>query len=117
MSIDQPGEQKSIVRNVVGLLSGSDRELIRQRTRAALAAKRSRGERIGVIPYGMALAPDGIRLIRNDAEQAVIALVRELAAKGMSQRAIVAELDARGVRGRTGAPMQKTQIARILSAA
>ena len=36
--------------------------LIRARTRAVLAVKRARGERVGAVPYGFAMNADGVRL-------------------------------------------------------
>jgi DNA invertase Pin-like site-specific DNA recombinase len=103
-------------RGALDLAGAYARVLNRSRTRAALAAKRSRGERIGAVPYGYRVAPDGVHLETHAAEQQVIATVRQLAAEGLSQRAIVASLAARGVAGRTGAPLQQTQVARLLRA-
>jgi DNA invertase Pin-like site-specific DNA recombinase len=101
-------------RGAIDLARAYERVVLRSRTRAALAAKRSRGERIGAVPYGSRLAADGRHLEADDAEQAVIALVRGFASDGLSQRGIVARLAARGVVGRTGAPLGQTQIARLL---
>jgi len=42
-------------------------------TKAALGAKKARGERVGEIPYGYRLATDGVHLEPDQAEQAVIA--------------------------------------------
>ena len=50
-------------------------------------------------------------------EQAIVEEVRRLRASGLSQRAIAAELEASGVRGRTGAPLRQTQVATILKTA
>ena len=101
-------------REALDLARAYERAVIRSRTRAALAAKRSRGERIGTLPYGYRLAADGLHLEAHDAEQAVVASVRQLAGEGLSQRAIVAHLAGRGVVGRKGAPLQQTQVARLL---
>lgn len=107
------GEQ-SWTRGAVDLFVAYQRAVNRARTREALAAKRARGERIGAVPYGYRLAADGLHLEADPAEQAVLLRVRELAAAGLSQREIVEDLAAHGVVGRTGAPLQKTQIARLL---
>lgn len=104
----------SWTRGALDLARAYERVVIRSRTRAALAAKRSRGERVGAVPYGSRLAADGLHLEADEAEQAVIASVRQLASEGLSQRAIVAALAARGVTGRTGAPLGQTQVARML---
>src|SRR3954453_6706362 len=101
-------------REALDLARAYERAIIRSRTRAALAAKKSRGERVGTLPYGYRLAADGLHLMADAAEQAVLASVRELSDKGLSQRAIVAHLAGVGVVGRRGGPLQQTQIARML---
>ena len=108
-----PGDE-AWTRGAVDLFAAYQRAVNRARTRAALAAKRAKGERIGAVPYGYRLAADGLHLEPNDAEQAVLVRVRELAGQGLSQREIVENLAAHGVVGRTGAPLQKTQVARML---
>lgn len=108
---------ESYTRGAVDLARAYQRVLVRSRTRAALAAKRSRGERIGTIPYGYRLAEDGVRLAPDPVEQSVIASVRRLSEDGLSQRAIVARLEAGGVTGRTGAPLKQTQVGHILRSA
>lgn len=90
-----------------------ERGLIRARTKAALGVKKARGERVGTIAYGFRLAADGVRLEQDDAEQGVLSVVAELRASGLSQRAIVAELEVRGVVSRAGKPFGQTQIARL----
>lgn len=81
-------------------------------TRAALKAKRARGERIGAVPYGYSATQEG-RLVPNAAEQWIITIVRELRAAGVSLRAVVSELARRGKVSRTGRALQFTQVARI----
>ncbi len=106
--------QKAWTRETLDLARAYERAIIRSRTRAALAAKRSRGERIGTLPYGYRLATDGLHLEADGAEQAVITSVRQLAGEGLSQRAIVTHLAGRGVVGRKGTPLQQTQVSRML---
>ena len=101
-------------REALDLARAYERAVIRSRTRAALAAKRSRGERIGTLPYGYRLAADGLHVEPDAAEQAVVASVRQLAGQRLSQRAIVVHLSGRGVVGRKGAPLRQTQVARLL---
>ena len=102
------------MRTVIDGAAAYERGLIRARTKAALGVKKARGERIGELPYGYRLAADGVRLEANDMEQSVLVAVGELRAAGLSQRAIVAELAARGLMSRASAPFQKTQVARML---
>jgi DNA invertase Pin-like site-specific DNA recombinase len=105
------------MRGVIDSAARYERALIRARTKAALAAKSARGERVGAVPFGFALAADGVRLEADPAEQGVLAVVRELRAAGLSQRAIVGELVARGLVSRTGQAFGQTQVARMLSRA
>jgi hypothetical protein len=83
-------------------------------TKAALAAKKARGERVGGLRYGYALAEDGATLVENGPEQAVIAEARALSAAGLSLRAVAAELGRRGYLSRTGGAFAATQIQRML---
>lgn len=50
----------------------------------------------------------------DPAEQGVIAVVRDLRASGLSQRAIVRELALRGVVSRGGRPLVLSQVQRLL---
>lgn len=84
-------------------------------TRAAMRAKRARGERTGEVPFGFTADAEG-KLHPNPEEQAVVDAAREFHRAGMSQRAIVAELAERGFTGRTGRALQRTQVRRILAA-
>ena len=85
-------------------------------TRKALQFKKAQGERVGAIPYGHDLADDGVRLLDNAEEQAVIQQARELKAEGLSLRAIAARLTALGRTSR-GTGWHPQTIKNILSAA
>lgn len=113
----EPRLEQAFSREAVGLARAYQRAIIRSRTRAALAAKRARGERIGTVPYGYRVAEDGLHLVVDPREQAILASIHQLHGAGLSQRAIVAHLAGRGVVGRRGAPLQQTQVARILRSA
>jgi site-specific DNA recombinase len=104
-----------LMRRLLDAFSEYERLLIGARTRAALKAKRQRGERAGEVPYGFVAAADG-RLEEEPGEQAVISAVREARSRGLAQRAIVEELAARGFVGRTGRPLALIQVQRILKA-
>jgi len=69
-------------------------------TRKALQAKKSRGERVGHIPFGKRLAADGIHLEDDQTEQAVIETARVMRQEGMSLRKIAAELNGQGFNAR-----------------
>ena len=79
-----------------------ERNLTRERTRSALAVKRSNHQRVGAVPYGFNLAGDGTSLMRDDREQAVIADIQAMRAAGTSLPKIAATLTERGVPTKTG---------------
>ncbi len=110
-------DDKGYTRGAIDLARAYHRVTVGARVRAVLAEKKARGERVGTVPYGYRLASDGVHTEPDAQEQDVIASVRQLSREGLSQRAIVTRLAARGVVGRTGAPLRQTQVAKILRAA
>src|SRR5207245_11726887 len=92
-----------------------ERALIAARTRAALAAKRRRGERVSrFAPFGFEIASDGRMLEPNASEQSTLGLIRASREQGHSLRAIAADLNARGLRTRSGAPWRFEYVGAIL---
>src|SRR5580658_8137960 len=59
------------MRTVIDGAAEYERALIRARTRAALAAKSAKGERVGTVPFGYRLDVDGVRLEADSVEQGV----------------------------------------------
>ncbi len=79
-----------------------ERNLTRERTRSAMAVKRTNGQRIGTLPYGFDLAPDGTTLVPSESEQAVITEIRGWRGLGWTLERIADALTARGVPTKTG---------------
>ena len=100
--IDTTSAAGKMIFRMLAVMAEFERDQISERTTMALAHKKSKGERVGTIPYGFDLAADGIALVRNEAEQAVIAQLTVLRAAGESYRAIAAELEVRGILTKTG---------------
>ena len=94
-----------------------ERNLTRERTRSAMAVKRSNGKRIGTVPFGFDLATDCSTLIPNEAEQAVIAEIRAMRSRGVKLQGIAKALTDKGVSTKTGRSKQWTHqaVARILA--
>jgi DNA invertase Pin-like site-specific DNA recombinase len=111
---DSPAD--GFMRTVIDGAAAYERALIRARTKAALAVKARKGERIGGVPYGFRVAADGVHLEHDEHEQATIATVRALASEGLSQRAIAAALVARGELSRAGRPFAQPQVCAMLAA-
>ena len=61
---------------------------VRVTTKTAMAAKKSRGERTGSVPYGSRLAADGVHLEPDPEGLKAIAMARQCRAEGLSLRAI-----------------------------
>lgn len=102
-----------LMRTICDAFAAYERALIRQRTRAALAVKRGRGERTGDIPYGYRLAPDGTHLEKQPEEQKAIAEVIRLGEQGLTLRATCDRLVSMGLSPRSGS-WHPQKVARIL---
>ena len=81
---------------MLAVLAEFERNLVSERTAMALQHKKSKGERVGQIPYGSSVADDGVMLVKNDYQQGVISFVNECKRKGLSIRATVKELTNNG---------------------
>ena len=94
-----------------------ERNLTRERTRSAMAVKKSNGQRVGAVPFGFDLADDGRTLIPNEREHAIIRDMRTMKASRMTLREIALALTERGVPTKTGKASRWTHqaVARILS--
>jgi site-specific DNA recombinase len=104
-----------LMRTIIDAFAQYERALIALRTKAGLARKRAHGERVGEVPYGKQLAPDGVHLIDHPVEQAVIATVCALRGDGLSYRAIAAAVNRRGMTNRAGGRFSHVQVARMLA--
>ena len=93
-----------------------ERNLTRERTRAALAVKKSKGQRVGTVPYGFDLGDDGTTLVPNESEQSVIRNIRTMREAGKTLKAIANALTERRIPTKTGksARWSHSAVARIL---
>ena len=86
-----------LLRRIVDAFAEYERLTIQARTKAALALKRSRRERISrEPPYGWRLSSDGKHIELEPREQATVALAQKLRRSGMSLRRIGRRLEQRG---------------------
>ncbi len=109
--IDTTTAAGRLVLNVLASVGQWEREAIGERTRAALASKRAKGERVGTVPYGYRAASG--RLVPHAPEQAAITRALQLRRSGSSQAAIAASLQSEGFPPR-GRRWHRTTVARIL---
>lgn len=99
----------ALMRTLLDAFAAYERAVIRARTRAALAVKRARGERIsGRAPLGFRF--EGGRLVEEPSEQALLACVRDLRSGGASFREVVEQLNASGVTIRGGRVWETTLV-------
>lgn len=105
------GPEALLLRGIVDVFAQYERALIRARTKAALAVKKARGERVGGIPFGKHLTACG--LAADVWEEAAITRAKDLHAAGRSLRAIVAALTEEGHKPR-GKRWHVSGVARML---
>ena len=115
--IDTTSAAGKMVFRMMGVLNEFERDQISERTTAALAYKKSRGERTGKVPFGKSLASDGTTLEVNELEEKVLDLIAQLHAAGESMRKIADELNRRNVPSKGGKPWKHSTIQRIIGRA
>lgn len=108
------GPSEKFARTVLDAAAELQRAVTAANTKAALRAKRTRGERAGEVPFGFQADTAG-KLSPNPDEQTIIATARTLRTEGRTIRAIAAELAGYGFTGRTGKPLSHTQVHRLLT--
>lgn len=109
------GPEAELLRGVMDVFAQYERAIIRARTKAALAVKKAKGERLGGIPYGYRVGPDGVHLEEEPKEQAMLGRARELRAEGKSYTAIGFTLWQEGYRPRRGKKWHIQVLSRVLS--
>lgn len=97
----------------MGLMGQMEREVIGERTSAALQQKRRRGERAGTVPYGFR-AVEGGKLEAEPSEADVVATAKVLRESGLSLRKVADSLNEDGYKTRAGTPWRFQYVARIL---
>ncbi len=100
-----------LMRRMVDAFAEYERLIIGARTKAALQAKKARGERTGSIPYGYR-CDDGVNLIKDELEQAAIEVIKEMNDRGLSLRNIAMRLERLGYlpRGKSWHPQSISNI-------
>jgi site-specific DNA recombinase len=117
-SIDTGTAAGRLVLNVLSSVAQWERETIGERTAEAMAHKREQGERTSLhAPYGSQIAPDGKTLVADEGEQALLGAIKDARSRGLTQRAIVAELARQGFTTRKRTPLGLTQVQRIMQQA
>lgn len=79
-----------------------ERNLTRERTKAAMAVKRANGKRIGTVPYGYTLDDDGATLLPSESEQSVVNEITSMRDKGFTLQRIANNLTLRNIPTKAG---------------
>lgn len=101
-----------LIRGILLSVARFEKALIRSRIKAALAVKRSRGERVGAAPYGT--KSDGKLLAIHPDETATIQRLRELRSSGLTLRALIEQATAEGLRNRVGKPFTLAAVHKLV---
>jgi DNA invertase Pin-like site-specific DNA recombinase len=124
VAVDMPNANRLTV-GIMALVAEEEAKMISARTKAALAAAKARGKKLGgyransgdIRPHAAkgAAASVAVRIKKADDRATDLApIVRELQANGASLRAIAAELTARGIRTARNGTWTAVQVSRIL---
>lgn len=113
-SLDTGSAAGRLVLNIMVSVSQWEREAIGERTRTAMSYKKSKGERVGGLPFGSRLAADGVHLEADPLEQEILACVQALTVDGLSTRRIAERLNTGGYRTRRGGAWRFEYVAQML---
>ena len=116
-----------LMKRIVDAFSEYELAMIKARTIAGLKAKKARGERVGAIPFGYTVDSSDptvsrktgspAKLVIDPVEQEAINLIKGLKSEGYTMRAIVKELNDRGVPSAGGKRWHLASLHRVLKAA
>lgn len=97
-----------LIRGILLSVARFEKALIRARIKAALAVKKSRGDRLGAPRFGFKV--EAGELVSVPEEQAARAKIQELRAEGLKLREIVAEVGRLGLVNRAGKPFNLASV-------
>lgn len=124
VAVDMPAANR-LTLHIMAAVAEDEARRISDRTRAALAAYKARGGRMGTPrnltdearAKGSILGATAARALARDAYADVTPLVLELRGRGLSQRAIADRLNLDGHATRRGKPWNQVQVKRVLDRA
>lgn len=98
---DANGPSDILMRRLIDAFAEFERNIIKQRTKDALGAKKKRGERVGHIPFGWKLG-EGKSIVVEEGEQKILYTIREMTESGSSTRDIANHLNVQEIFNRRG---------------
>ncbi|MCE5293040.1 MAG: recombinase family protein [Chlamydiales bacterium] len=111
---DNEDPSSILMRRMVDAFSEYERLIIGARTKAALKAKKEKGQRVGHIPFGYKLAEDSVNIVKNDVEYSVINEMSELRAKGLSIRDTAIAMNKKGFLNRRQTKWNHASLHRVM---
>lgn len=117
-SVDSQSPAGRFMLTVLAASAEMERQQIKQRCNTGRAQHKADGKRIGEIPFGYDLDPDGETLVENATEQEAITLVQQLRSNGETLKAIANRLDTMNYKPKKGGSVWTTNMVyRILKKA
>lgn len=113
-SLDSSTATGRMILNITATIAQWEREIISERTKAALDVKLSRGEHAGNVKYGYRSAGPKGAAIQDEQEQSVISWIRCYRNAGDSLQRVADRLNMAGLRTRSGKPWKLQYVDRIL---
>ena len=111
---DRDDPASCLMRRMIDAFSEYERLIIGARTKAALKAKKDKGQCCGHVPFGYKLADNNVNLEQNEVEYNVLNHMKELRAKGLSIRDIAVILNERDLLNREGAKWNHASLHRVM---
>lgn len=102
-----------LMRRMIDAFSEYERLIIGIRVSAALQAKKTKGQRVGYIPYGYKLRDDGIHLEEEYSEQSILEKMYNLRSDGHSIREIAKIMNEKDLLNRNGNKWNHSSILRV----
>jgi DNA invertase Pin-like site-specific DNA recombinase len=113
--IDTTSAAGKMVFRMLAVLAEFERDQVSERTKMALAYRKSQGVYLGAPPVGKRVADDGKTLVKDEDEAKLIARAKRLHRSGMSLRKIATKLTDEGYRTRRGNPMNYQTVNELLN--
>ena len=108
-------DQLDVFHDKQAVLNEFERDLISERTTAAMSHLRSQNRFLGQVPYGFRLKADGKTITPDHSEQKTVQRIERLRADALSLRAVARQLDAEGFRANSGRSWSQTSVASVLN--
>jgi DNA invertase Pin-like site-specific DNA recombinase len=111
--IDTTSAAGRMVFRMLAVLSEFERDLVGERTKAALAHKKAKGEKYGPVPFGFQEVEGRLVEVRREA-QAVAEIIR-MRGRGLAYRQIAERLNTEGVTGKRGGQWHASTVRYVIN--